>query len=81
MSDEGGFPLMPILDLDVVVTPADIKLGEDFGPLELVYKVRDEGKRVGIPNSVFSQVVIVLTGAETAILLFDEEEGCGLGGI
>ena len=31
MGDEGGFPLVSILDMDIVVSPSYIEFGEDFG--------------------------------------------------
>ena len=77
MGDEGSFPLMSIFDLDILISPLDVKLGEDFCPLEFIDEVRDEGKRVCIMDSVFVNVAIVLTGSEASIFLFDEEErGC-----
>ena len=77
MCDKGSFPLMPIFDSDIIVSPSDIKLSKDFRPLEFIDKVRNEEKRVCITNGVFIDVVIVLTGSETTILLFDKEErGC-----
>jgi len=41
MGDESGFPLMSVLDADVVVAPSDIKFSEDFGISEFVDKVGD----------------------------------------
>ena len=77
MGDEGSFPLMPVFDSDIIVFPSDIKLSEDFRPLEFIDEVGNEGKRVCITNGVFIDVAIVLTGSETTILLFDKEErGC-----
>ena len=46
MGNEGSFPLMPVFDLDIIVFPLDVKLGEDFRPLEFINEVRNEGKRV-----------------------------------
>ena len=66
---------MSIFDPVVVVTPMDVELGEDFSFFELVYKVRDEGKRVGVSNSMLFQVMVVLAGSETTILFFNKEEG------
>ena len=74
MGDEGSFPLMSIFDLDIIVFPSDVELGEDFRPLESIDKVGNEGKRVCVMDSVFIDVVIVLTGWEATVLLFDEEE-------
>ena len=28
MGDKGGFPLVTIFDVDIVITPSDVKLGE-----------------------------------------------------
>ena len=53
MCDEGSLPLVAILDAHVVVSPADIKLGEQFGIFEFVDEVRDEQEWVGISGGVF----------------------------
>ena len=44
MSDEGGFPLMSILDLDIIVPPLDIKFGEDFAPWSLSTRLEMSGR-------------------------------------
>ena len=72
MCDEGGLPLVAILDADVVVPPADVKLSKQFGVFEFVDEVRDEGEWIGIVGGMFVQVSVILTGAETAILLFNK---------
>ena len=74
MGDKGSFPLMPIFDSDIIVSPSDVKLGEDFHPLEFIDEVGNEGKRVCVMDGVFIDVAIVLTGSEAIILLFDKEE-------
>lgn len=61
------FPLMAILYSDVVVAPSYIKLGEDMGSFEFVNEVGDEGERVGIVDSVFIDISIVLTGSELVV--------------
>ena len=77
MCDKGSFPLMPIFDSDIIVSPSNIKLGEDFRPLEFIDKVGNEGKRVCITDSVFINIAIVLAGSKATVLLFDKEErGC-----
>ena len=79
--DEGGLPLVAIFDANIVVSPANIKLGEQFGVFELVDEVGDEGEWVGVLGGMFVQVAVILTRAEAAIFLLDkEEQGC-LGGI
>ena len=83
MGDKGGFPLMPVFDLDIIVPPSDIEFGEDFCPLEFINKVRNEWERVCATDRMFVNVVIVLAGLKATILLFDKEErGClwGVGG-
>ena len=74
MGDESGFPLMAIFNAAIVISPLDIKLSEESGILELVNGVRDKGKGIGIANSMFVQVAIVLTGTESFIFLFNEEK-------
>ena len=79
MGNEGCLPLMPILDVDIVVSPSNIKLGEVFCILEFVNKIGDKRERIGISDGVLVQIVIVLAGVGFPILLFDKEEGGGLG--
>ena len=74
MGDEGCFPLISILDVDIVVLPSDVKLGEVFCILEFIDKVRDEGERIGISDGMFIRVVVILAGMEFPILPFDDEE-------
>ena len=84
MSDESGFPLVSILDSDIVVSPLDVKFGEDFCPLEFINEVGNEWKGVCITDCVFVNIAVILTRAEVTILLFSKEEGrClwGIGGV
>ena len=81
MGNESGLPLVPVFDTDVVISPTDIELGENLCPLEFINKVRDEWERVCIADHVFINIVILLTGAKTAILLFNKEEREHLWGI
>ena len=53
MCDEGGLPLVAIFDANIVVPPADIKLGEQFGIFELIDKVGDEREWVGVLGGMF----------------------------
>ena len=77
MDDEGGFPLMPVLDLDIIVPPSNVEFSEDFHPLELINKVGNEWKGICITDSVFVNVAIVLVGSEATVFLLDKEErGC-----
>ena len=81
MGNEGSFPLMPVFDSDIIVSPLDVKLGEDFRPLEFIDKVRNEGERICIADGMFIDIAIVLTGSEAAIFLFDKEERGRLWGV
>ena len=74
VGDKGRLPLMAVLDSYIVVPPANVKLGEDLGVSQLVYEIGDEGKGVGVTNSVFIDVSVVLARAESSIFLFDEKE-------
>ena len=78
--NECSFPLVLFPDADVVISPSDVKLGEQSGLLHIIDEFWDKGKWVGILDSVGVQVMIVLTWAQTPILLGYEEEGGGLGG-
>ena len=79
VGNEGGLPLVIIFNLDVVISPSYIKLGEDFGVFEFVDEVRDQGKGVCISNSMTAKILVVLAGSEASILVLDEEERRGLG--
>ena len=77
MGDEGSFPLMSVFDSDIIVSPSNVELDEDFRPLEFIDEVGNEEKRVCVTDSVFVDIAIVLTRSEATVLLFDEEErGC-----
>ena len=62
MGDKGGFPLVAIFDVDIVIAPTDVKFGKQFGIFELINEVRDKGERVSISNSVFIQISVILVG-------------------
>ena len=81
MGNESSLPFMPVFDTDVVIFPTDVKLGENLCSLEFINEIGDEWKEVCVANSVFVDIVIVLTRAETTILLFNKEEGGCLWGI
>ena len=81
MGDEGRFPLVAILDMDVVISPMNIEFGEVVSVFQLVHEVRDERKGVGVTDGVFIEVSVVLAGVEFSVFLFDEEERGRLGGV
>ena len=53
VGNKGSFPLVSVFDLDIVVSPADVELGENFCSFELVHEIGDKGEGVGILNSMF----------------------------
>jgi hypothetical protein len=80
VGDKCSFPLISIFDPDVIVSPLYVYLGEIFCAFEFVEKIRDSGKRVGVADGGFVELLIVLAGTERTVLLFDKEEGGGLWG-
>ena len=52
VGSKGSFLLMTIFDADIVVPPADVKLGEEFSVFELVNEVGDEREGIGVPDDV-----------------------------
>ena len=80
MGDEGGFPLVAFLDSNIVISPAYIKLGKDFGVFKFVNEVGNQGEGVCVSDSVAIEILVVLARSEASILFFDKEERRGLGG-
>ena len=60
-SDEGSFPLVLFLDANVVVSLANVKLGEQGGFLHIINEFRDKGEWIGILDGVGVQVAVILT--------------------
>ena len=81
IGDKGGFPLMPVLDSDIIIPPSNVEFGEDFHPLEFINEVRNEWEGVCVADSVFVNVAIVLARSKTTVFLLDEEERRHLWGI
>ena len=81
VDDESHLPLVSVLNANIVVSPSNVKLGKVPGIFEFVDKVRDEGEGVCVVDGMLIQIAVILAGAEFPILLFDEEERGGLGGV
>ena len=79
--NESGFPLILLSDVNVVISPTNVELGEQGGFLHVINEFRDEGEWVGVSDSVGVQVAVVLAWMKGSILLWYEEEGGGLGGL
>ena len=60
--DESGLPLIFFLDANVVISPTNVKFGEQGGFFHVVNELRDQEERIGISDSVGVQVAVVLTG-------------------
>ena len=80
VDNEGSFPLVSILDSDVVISPLYVKLGEDLGIFEFVNEVRDQREGVCISDGVAVKIAVILAGSEASILFLDKEERRSLGG-
>ena len=59
-SDECCFPLVFLLNANVVITPLNIKLGEQCGVLHIVDQLWDEGERIPVVNGVGIEISIIL---------------------
>ena len=59
-SDECRFPLVFLLNANVVITPSNIKLHEQCGVLHIVDQLRNEGERIPVVNGVGIEVSIIL---------------------
>ena len=82
MGDEGRFPLVSISDVDIVVSPSDVKFGEDL-VFHLINEILDQWEGVGVFDVVGVDVSVILAWSEgvRSILFINEEEGCCLGGV
>ena len=80
VGDEGGFPLVTFLNLDIVISPLYVKLGEDLGVFKFVDEVRNQGEGVCISDSMAVEVSVILARSEASILFLNEEERGSLGG-
>ena len=77
--DEGRFPLVFLSNANVVISPMDVKLGEQGRLFHVVDQFRDEWEWIGISDGMGVEVTVVLAGAKGSIFLWDKKEGRGLG--
>ena len=88
VGDEGGFPFISFLDLNVVESPSNVNDGEVFGGSEfgILEDFGKEGKRIAITNGMHIEVTVILNRSKSRVLsrsvcfrhLWCEEEGSGL---
>jgi hypothetical protein len=71
---EFGLPLIALLDVDIIVSPLYIELGEVSHTLESIDEIVDEGEGVLIFLHDSIECLIVLDEVELTILLLDEED-------
>ena len=60
--DESGLPLIFLSDVNVVISPTNVKFGEQGGFFHVVDEFGDQGERIGISDGVGVQVAVVLAG-------------------
>jgi hypothetical protein len=63
VGNKGGLPLVSVFDSDIVISPLDIELSERLGISEFVDEVGNEREGIGIVNSVFVDIPVVLAGS------------------
>ena len=60
--DESSLPLIFFPNMDVVIAPANVKLGEQDGFFHVINEFGDQGERIGVSDGVGVQVAVVLAG-------------------
>ena len=75
--------MVSISDANVVVSPSDVKFGEDLGVFYLIDEILDQWEGIGIFDSVSVNISVVLAGSEgiRGVFLVNKEEGGSLRGI
>ena len=79
-SDERCFPLVFFPDANVIITPSNVKLGEQCRVLHIVDQFRDDRERIPVANSVGVEISIVLAWSQGSILFGYKEKRRGLWG-
>ena len=79
-SDEHCFPLVFLPDANIVITPANIKLGEQCRVLHVIDQLRDEWERIPVANCVGVEILIVLAWLQGSVLFGYKEKRRGLWG-
>ena len=78
-SDECGLPLILFSNVDVIVSPPDIELGEKGGIFHVVNQLRNEGERVSITDGMAVKVVVVLARVQSSIFFGTKKNGAACG--
>ena len=79
MSDKSGFPLVSVFDLDIVISPPNVKFGEYLRPLEFINEIGNKWEGICIADCMLIDVLVVLTGVKATILFLTKKKGdaCG----
>jgi len=80
-SFESGFIFVAFLDVDVVVSPANVKLRKEAFLCQVIDKLRNEWQWIFVRDRPFVQIPIVLDWTEFAIFLSNQEEATGIRGL
>jgi hypothetical protein len=73
-SKEGCFPFITIFNMYIIVSPSDVKLGEQSAPAEAINGLRNERGDVLILLGPLVDWSIVLYQSQLSVFLFDKEE-------
>ena len=79
-SDECHFPLVFLLNANVIIAPLNIKLGEQCGVLHIIDQLRDEGERIPVSNGVGIEILIILAWSQGSVFFGHKEKQRGLWG-
>ena len=71
------FPLITFLDVNIVITPPDIKLGKVSCTLELIYKFRNDRQWVVVLHCHHIECMVVLDQAKQTIFLLNKKHRQG----
>jgi len=74
-SSESGLPLVGLLDLNVVISPSDIKFRKVARVFQGIDDIGDSWKRIRVLDGMRVNIAVVLAGSERSILLWHKEEG------
>ena len=73
MAGESGLPFVAFFDPNIVVSLAEIHLGEQLSSLQLLGQLSDKGEWIVVLDCVFVKIVVVLYHSLLSIFLRDEE--------
>jgi len=80
LGEEGSFPLVSLLDANIVEAPADVKFRENLGSTHSVKNIVNSRKGILVSDCVRVEPSVVLNGAFFSVLFGNKEEGGSVGG-